>query len=186
MPALENIERWALVAKLVQGMQEKRGWAGETHIQKTLFFLKHLLQVPVGYTFVLYKHGPYSFDLHDDLGVMLAHFILNTEPRSGYGASFGIGDTGETVMERGRMVVDQYEDQLRFTVDALGTKDVRTLERYGTALLVKEIFFDFKDEVLAEKIVELKPHIPSPLALEAVHEVSKIEKDAESRNLIIE
>ena len=89
-------------------------------------------------------------------------------------------------MERGRMVVDQYEDQLRFTVDALGTKDVRTLERYGTALLVKEIFFDFKDEVLAEKIVELKPHIPSPLALEAVHEVSKIEKDAESRNLIIE
>ena len=53
MTALENIERWALVAKLVQGMREKRGWAGETHIQKTLFFLKHLLQVPVGYTFVL-------------------------------------------------------------------------------------------------------------------------------------
>ena len=66
---LGKIDRWAVVAQLVKVIRMNQGWAGETHIQKTLFFLQELLQVPTGYDFVLYKHGPYDFDLHDDLVV---------------------------------------------------------------------------------------------------------------------
>ena len=153
---LKNIDRWAIAAKMVNDMRGSQGWAGETHVQKVMFFLQELLNVPGGYRFVLYKHGPYSFDFHDDLARMLANFILSIEPRPGYGPSFGLGETGENVINRGTKTVEQYQRQLQFIVGALGTKDVRTLERYGTALLVKLSFPEFDDNAVANKIVELK------------------------------
>ena len=181
---LGNIERWAVVAQLVKDIRDNRGWAGETHIQKILFFLQELLNVPGGYRFVLYKHGPYSFDFHDDLARMLSNFILSIEPRPGYGPSFGLGETGDNVIDRGAKAVAHYQRQLQFVVGALGTKDVRTLERYGTALLLKGKYPDFDDSALADKIVELKPHISTPLALEAVRAIAEIKSRAQAEGLI--
>jgi hypothetical protein len=181
---LTNIERWAVIAQLVKDIRDNRGWAGETHIQKILFFLQELLNVPGGYRFVLYKHGPYSFDFHDDLARMLSNFILSVEPRPGYGPSFGLGETGDNVIDRGTKVVAQYQRQLQFIVGVLGTKDVRTLERYGTALLLRSKYPGFDDATLGDKIVELKPHITTPLANEAVRAVAEIEDKAKAEGLI--
>ena len=181
---LTNIERWAIVAHLVKEVRENRGWAGETHIQKILFFLQELLRVPGGYRFVLYKHGPYSFDFHNDLSRMLGNFILDLEPRPGYGPSFGLGRTGDNVVQQGAKAVKESDKQLKFVVDALGTKDVRTLERYGTALLLKRKHPDLDGATLASKIVELKPHIPEDLALSAIREVGKIESEAKAKGVI--
>lgn len=181
---LGNIDRWAVVAQLVGNMRENQGWASETHVQKTLFFLQELLQVPSGYNFVLYKHGPYSFDLHDDLGRMLSNSVLHLEPRPPYGPSFGLEDVGERVIQMRKKVVDQHSAQFKFIIDTLGTKDVRDLERLGTALLLKKEV-PISDEVtLASKVVELKPHIPENLAFDAVREVIKIEQDAKAKGLI--
>ena len=181
---LGNMDRWAVVARLVKNMRANEGWAGETHIQKALFFLQELLQVPSGYHFVLYKHGPYSFDLNDDLGMMLTNVILALEPRPPYGPSFGLGDIGDKVIQQRVQAVDQYSGQLEFIVDTLGTKDVRELERLGTALLLKKGLPSFDQMTLASKIVELKPHVPEDLAFDAVREVAKIEKDAKAKGLI--
>ena len=183
---LGNLDRWAIVAQLVGDMRENEGWAGETHVQKTLFFLQELLQVPSGYNFVLYKHGPYSFDLHDDLGRMLTNSVLELEPRPPYGPSFGLEDVGERVIQRRKQVVNQYSAQVEFIVATLGTKDVRELERLGTALLLKKGCPSSDEVTLASKIVELKPHIPENLAFDAVREVAKIEQDAKTKGLIAE
>ncbi len=183
---LENVERWAVVAQLIKNMRAEGGWAGETHIQKALFFLQELLKVPSDYNFMLYKHGPYSFDLHDDLGKMRAYLVLDIQLQRPYGASFGLGDTGGNVIQRGKAAVERYEGQLEFVVGALGTKDVRTLERYGTALFVKGRQPEFDDVAMANKIIELKPHVTGDLALEAVREVAKIESDARAKGLIVQ
>ena len=53
-----RMEQWGIVAKLVETMRSDNSWAGETHIQKTMFFLKNVLKVPTLYDFVLYMHGP--------------------------------------------------------------------------------------------------------------------------------
>ena len=67
MTKLEGWTQKALLAELIEKLQENGSWCGETHVQKCAYFLEDLLGVPVGCEFVLYKHGPYSFDLHDAL-----------------------------------------------------------------------------------------------------------------------
>ena len=181
---LGSVDRWAVVARLVKDMRANQGWAGETHVQKTMFFLQELLGVPSGFDFVLYKHGPYSFDLHDDLGRMLNNFVLDLEPRPPYGPSFGLDEIGDSIIQKRAHVVDEYEGKLSFVVDLLATRDVRELERLGTALLLKMEFPAFDPATLASKIVELKPHIPEDLAITAIREVAKIEEDAKAKNLI--
>ena len=181
---MKNIDRWAIVAKLVNDMRENQGWAGETHIQKTLFFLQELLQVPSGYKFVLYRHGPYSFDLHDDLGKMLTNSIVGLEPRPPYGPSFGIEDVGNRLLQQRSPTIDLYSKQFKFIVDTLGRKDVRDLERLGTALLMRTKFPKADQTTLAMRIIESKPHVPENLALDAVKEANRIERDAEDMGLL--
>ena len=62
----QNIRR-AAISRLVEVMRAIGSWAGETHVQKCVYFMQGLLEVKMEYDFVLYKHGPYSFDLHNEL-----------------------------------------------------------------------------------------------------------------------
>ena len=181
---LQYIDRWAVVVQLVKSMKANEGWSGETHVQKTLFFLQELLNVPCGYQFVLYKHGPYSFDLHDDLGRMLTNQVLRLEPRLPYGPSFGLEEVGNRVIQQKKAIVDQYRKNIHFIASALAKEDVRKLERLGTAFLLKKEFPSADEAALASKIVELKPHVPDNLALEAVRAVAKIEQDAKAARLM--
>ena len=179
-----TVEQWALVARLIEEMRKNHGWAGETHIQKAMYFLYSIFRVPTSYQFELYKHGPYSFDLHDDLGRMRANRILDIEPHRPYGPSFGLGSLGEGSIKRGLNAIGSYDGPIAFVAHSLGTKDVRTLERYATALYVKDERPSSCPEALARRIIELKPHIQQHDALEAVNSVQEIERDARNKGLI--
>jgi hypothetical protein len=54
---------YALVGAIIKELADAGSWCGETHIQKTAYVAKELLGVPIAASFILYKHGPYSFDL---------------------------------------------------------------------------------------------------------------------------
>ena len=177
-------DRGALVAKLIKKTRAAGGWAGQTHIQKTMFFLQDLLQVPGGYNFVLYRHGPYSFDLRSELGRLRVNAVLDVDLQRPYGASFKLGEAGSSLIQRGIQAVNKYYEQLDFVVDTLARKDVMQLERLGTALLVKNQHADSDEFVLANKIVAIKPHISSSDALEAVRAVAQIEDEAKAKGLI--
>ena len=181
---LTRAEQWAIVARLVEMMRADGSWAGETHVQKTIFFLKRLLNVPTRYDFVLYMHGPYSFDLHDDLGAMRANSILALKPQAHYGASFELGQFGERAINRSKETVEQYEEQLRFMSKHIGGENIRTLERYSTALYVKFLNPDADDTSVQDEIMRLKPHIQAGPALEAAKVVNDIRKAASDADLI--
>ena len=66
---MQLLERYAALLKLVRATNEAGSWSGETHIQKSVFFLQEALATELGYGFILYKlykHGPFSFELRDD------------------------------------------------------------------------------------------------------------------------
>ncbi len=186
MTELKPAEQWALVAKLVDEMKKKGQWAGETHIQKALYFLKSMTKVPCMYDFVLYKHGPYSFDLHDDLGKMRAHLVLDIEARRPYGPSFSLGQLGEKSIKRVEEAINKHVSQIDFVVEHLGSMDVRTLERYATALYVKSEKNDHDIKSLGRAIVDRKPHISEDDAQKAVEWVNDLEEQAKTQGLVLE
>ena len=89
-----DLKRSALVVALVNRLSQRGSWCGETHIQKTTYFLQGLLNVPTGFEFILYKHGPFSFDLRDELARLRAYGYLDLSPEPPYGPSLEVTKIG--------------------------------------------------------------------------------------------
>ena len=171
---LEGLQQQAVVVETVRQLRSHQSWAGETHVQKSLFFLQNLLGVPLSYQFVLYKHGPYSFDLHHDIGRMRAYDFLRLEARAPYGPSFVPGLISEKLIARFDETVEPYRPSMEFIGKYLGTANVRELERYATALYVKLEHPDQSSDYLAESIIKVKPHISLEQASAAVQSVDNL------------
>ncbi|MCY4578041.1 MAG: hypothetical protein OXD31_03245 [Chloroflexi bacterium] len=184
MTDLNGLKLRAVVARLVEKMQDRDGWCGETHIQKTAYFLRDLVGVPLDYEFIIYKHGPYSFDLHDDLMAMKASRFLKTEARRPYGPSFRKGDLSEVITDRFPKTLGQFDRHIDFIAEELSSKGVKELERLGTALFVTNERPDVQDVgERARLVIRRKPHISLNQALVAVRTIDGLCKKAENRSL---
>lgn len=163
----------ALITKLVEQLREQGSWCGETHIQKTTYFLQNLLDVPLGFDFILYKHGPFSFGLRDELTALRADGLLTLEHDDRYSPRIASTERGRSIRDRFPNTLAKYEGSISFVAKKLGAKGVVQLERLGTALYVK-LQEDCAPGEQVARIKDLKPHIAAPEARQAVKEVDRI------------
>lgn len=171
---MDRLRKAALLTRLIEGLCSKGEWCGKTHVQKTTYFVQELMGVPLGFQFILYKHGPYSFGLRDELTALRVDGLLEREPRI-YGAQ--LVPTKQCVYIQGLYpkTMAKYERSIGFVVDKLGGKRVVELERLGTAFFVSDRLEEGKAVYIrAKKVTELKPHIPTEKARDAVREVDRI------------
>lgn len=182
---MERREREAVIASLVEALHSHRSWCGETHVQKATYFLQHLTGVPTEFEFLLYKHGPFSFDLRDEITAMRADLLLELEfPQPGYGPSLMLTPNMEALCRRHRDKVDEVRPAIDFVAERFGERNVADLERLGTALYVLRKHGEERDpHRLAGRVVELKPHIDDLEAQEAVDTVRRWQLEAEGLGL---
>ena len=72
--------RQAILLGLADALLRQGSRNGETHLQKATYVLQTLAGVPLGFAFIPYKHGPFSFALRDELAVMRADALLEVTP----------------------------------------------------------------------------------------------------------
>ena len=158
---MEELQRSALTLAIIKGLQSHGSWCGETHIQKASYILKELLQVPLDYQFVLYKYGPFSFDLSGDLTAMRAQGLLKLVPHAyPYGPELRPTEASEQVRKLYPRTSTKYTDAIDFVASRLGSMGVADLERISTALYVTREQNAPRDvDARAQQIVELKPHV---------------------------
>ena len=177
------IDKHVLVLELTEQLRNKGSWCGETHLQKAVYFLQELLAVPMDFEFVLYKHGPFSFELKDELALLRAYELLELEPQpNGYGPKLGLSDPGLNFKIKFSEKIKLHHKKIEWLADHLGTKGVVNLERLGTALYVsreEEMSGKSDDEIIA-RIVEFKPHISPELAATAFREVRQMELESKA------
>ena len=172
-------ERAALVAELVDRLHAHGSWAGETHLQKTLFFLQDGLNVPLEYDFILYKHGPFSFAFRDELAQMRVDGLLDLKANPiPYGPSFVSTETSKAWRTIMTAVVEEFEPQVEYVADKLGPKGVVALEKLATSLYFTIQSPNAPTESRAEAIHEVKPHISMFEAVRAVNEVDALKAQA--------
>jgi len=180
---MSRFEREAVILALIEKLIEKGSWCGETHIQKTTYFLEELLQVPLGFQFILYKHGPFSFDLSDELTAMRADSVICLESRRPYGPGILPGPRSTLLKKLFGQKIRCYEEKLDFIADKMAHHGVAELERLATAFYIKRNpTRDSKD--LAEKIHNLKPHISLNEAKEALSKQENIANEAKDLTII--
>jgi hypothetical protein len=138
-----------------------------------------MLGVPLGFDFILYKHGPFSFDLRDELTAMRADNIIKLEPQFRYGPRLANGERGEYIQQSFSRTLAKYENCIFFVAEKLGGKGVAELERLATAFFVTEsLGEDSPVTERAQELNRLKPHISEESAAFAIEEIDKIKQEA--------
>ena len=174
--------RCALVVDLAKRLRLRGSWCGETHLQKALFILQDLSKSNFGYKFVIYKHGPYSFELNSELTAMRAANILEFQfPKEGYGPSIAPTSFGERIYNTNEQNIREYFPTIIFLSDWFAASDVRYLEKIATAYYVTKNNPRVPAVERAIKLHALKPHIDIQAAEEAVRIVDEKRTQAKSQ-----
>lgn len=165
----DRFQRAAVLCRLAKRLREAGSWSGETHLQKAAFLLEEGRGCPLGYGFVLYKYGPFSVDVREELDDLQAEGFVRLEPQGyPYGSRIGVAERGEQLLNQYSGFLDQHENEIDEIVDFLGSRGVSALERLTTAVhLVKEDPEE-GDEALAEELRRVKPHVSGPAAADAI------------------
>jgi hypothetical protein len=172
----------SLILVLTEKLRENQSWAGETHLQKAVYVLSCVLGVPVPFSFILYKHGPFSFELRDEIGWMRSSGFLEWEVRSNYyGPSLRPGQLGPILKKQFPEQPAKYSDEIEFVATRFAGKNVASLERLTTAIYVTLDEHTPSDK-RAVRIHSLKPHISVPDADAAVLEADALVQAARNRS----
>lgn len=125
------------------------------------------------FTFVLYKHGPYSFDLAAELQQMKSYDALVSEARSPFGETIRPGGTAAFVNEQAKLT-DSEVIAVQHVCDFIGTKGVTELERLATAAWIRSRENIRDTANVAARLNVLKPHVGKESAAQADFELGKL------------
>lgn len=170
---MNRMKRSVLLTKLLERMRDAGSWGGETHLQKATFFLQELMKVPLGFDFILYKHGPFSFDLGDEIGALRGYRLLEFELHRQYSPHLRPTERCAYFWDRFPNTLKKYDGRIRFVAEELGDRGVVQLELLGTALYVT-LRADVSRQLRAHRMTSLKPHVSLPVARTAIAQVDRV------------
>ena len=180
---MNRLQGDVVILSLIDNLKKKGSWCGETHIQKATYFLQELFDIPLGFEFILYKHGPFSFDLSDELTAMRADMLLRIQPQPRpYGPSLVPSNGSKSLKEHFPNTLRKYNSSIQFVANKFRDRGVSELERLATALYVtQENNAKGSSELRAQYITELKPHVSMEEARAAIKEIDEIIRESPKR-----
>lgn len=176
---MDLLRKAALFSELLDRILVPNSWAGPVHLQKSIFFLQEMRKVPLGYEFVLYRYGPYSFELQDEIehirGVGILKWRFHDSP--GYATGLDTTEASRDIRDNLPKLMDQYENDLAFVSENIGPMMSRQLERVSTSFYYMVKGLESVKEVVHE-VLKVKPHIDYGDAVEAVQQVREFAKQS--------
>lgn len=172
---MNRLAQEAVLVALARELSERGSWTGETHVQKAAYLLAELGGVEFDFRFILYKHGPFSFELRDQVAAMRADGLLERliqDPR--YGPRLVVTDRGAEREELFSKTVARHRRSLDSIAETLGSRGVMDLERLATAMWVTRKNPSATVRRRAEALVGVKPHIDIDDATESVEEIDRL------------
>jgi uncharacterized protein YwgA len=177
---MNQLVQEAVLVGLARRLRERGSWAGETHLQKAAYLLSELRGVDFDFDFILYKHGPFSFELRDELAYMRGEGLLESfvpDPR--YGPQMLVTEDGEALEGHLKRMIERYGKSLDWVADTLGGRDVMDLERLATAMwMTRKEKGSVRER--AEALVRVKPHISLDDAIASVEEMDRLQAESDA------
>lgn len=177
---MDRLRKAALLTRLIERLRERGSWCGETHVQKAAYFGQVLAGLNMDHEFVLYRHGPFSFDLRADLTGLRADGMTTLEIQYPYGPRIQVMDHAHYIQSFYPRTLKKHKKGIGFIAGKLGGMGVADLERLGTAFFLSRSpnMRNVGDDKIGERVHELKRHISPREAIAALREARKIEAEA--------
>lgn len=180
---MDRLRKAALLTRLIGELWKKDSWCGETHVQKATYFAKEVAGIDLSHEFVLYRHGPFSFDLRSDLAGLRADGMTALEVQYPYGPRIALTDRAAYIQSFYPKTLKRYRNKITFVASKLGNKGVADLERLGTGFFLSRhgSMKNAGDEEIGRHVNRLKRHISPADAIEGLQEAREIEAEAKAR-----
>lgn len=153
----EKWDQYGLMAELALRLKGVSPQLGKTVLQKLVYILQEIYQVPCGYDYILYNYGPYSEALADDLSFFASMdgVKIDWSRRLGY----EIKEAGKTAhfRKRGVEFLTEYTPQINEVIEEFGGMTAKELELRSTILYVSKEE-PLKEQDLLNRVKEIKPH----------------------------
>ncbi|GMU36356.1 MAG: hypothetical protein KJ057_03355 [Phycisphaerae bacterium] len=176
---MNRLQREVILIKLIQSLRQHGSWCGETHVQKATYLLQGLAGAETGFDFILYKHGPYSFELSDELSAMRADGLISLRVQTpGYGPTIATEAQVDALLKRFPKTIRRHQPLIEFVAKKLGDKNVGELERLATAFYVACGKGGFSDTEIGQRVNQIKPHVEVNAAIEAARMIRKWKDEA--------
>lgn len=176
---MDRLRDAAVLTHLIDLLRTRGSWAGETHLQKAVYLAKELLDVPFEFGYMLYKHGPFSFELRDELSALVADDFIRLEPQAPpYGPRFVTTTQASQLQKTYSRTLTKWAPRLEFVASHLGGRGVKELEKLATAVFASHEFPNSSVSHRAKTLSEIKPHISIDEAKSAIHEADAILEEA--------
>lgn len=171
--------RYALIVYLTERMQEKGRRFGKTALQKLVYLLQTIYQVPLGYHFSLYMYGPFCNDLMDDLDYVSCIGGVDVTMEGGAsGYTISLSSNAEIIKDKGREFLKDYQSQIEELLGAFGAMRVRDLELRSTIIFVDRDAVagarKLGREDFIQEIKSIKPHFSYDEINQAVDELESL------------
>ncbi len=174
--------QYALIVDIAEKMQFRGQWLGKTALQKFIYLLEMLYNVPCGYSFTLYIHGPFCSDIMNDLDYVNALNGVEVEfEQNMNGYRITPGSSGGEIKEKAQDFLSSYNYYVEKILEDFGSMRARDLELRSTI-----VFIDrdarisgrkFDRNRFIEEIKGIKPHF-------SVREIELALTELESKNYI--
>lgn len=174
---MSDLLKSAVIVELVETLHQQGNWCGETHIQKAMYLLQEVFHIKM-FDFILYKHGPFSFELREKLNDMLAENDLILIPQHPYGPSYKKGERPNRYKRVFDVISSRYKKRITFIADKLGSSGIYSLETVATALYFNSENSSRDIESIADNVIKVKPHIQKDDALKAAAKVKELINEA--------
>jgi hypothetical protein len=161
--------RLATIAELAK--RSPSGAIGRTALMKFMYFLQTLRDVPMGYYFSLYSHGPYQSEVLADLDYAEAMEIVRATTvhyPGGYGFQIRPGEQAAIAANQAADFVSKHEHDLDWVMTTFGHFSAAELELASTIVFADRETApgSLSKPELVKRVREIKPHF-SALEIEA-------------------
>ncbi|MFO0840611.1 MAG: hypothetical protein U1D55_19045 [Phycisphaerae bacterium] len=141
--------------------------------------LQGLAGAETHFDFILYKHGPYSFELSDELSAMRADGLISLRVQAhGYGPTILTETAADKLIERFPKTTRRHAPLIEFVAAKLGCKTVVELERLATAFFVANEHDECSESAIGARVNRLKPHVEVEQARDAARTILAWRREA--------
>ena len=168
--SLGEMREAAIIATLIDRIAASGKFCGETLIQKSVFFLEKLFDVPLSAKFRLYYYGPFSFDLREQLQGMQADDFVKVRPHE-RGATYIAGERYAILRRQFPKTIASHDRAIEFAALELAKLGVKDLEPLATALYLTSDDQNASIQDRARKLHSVKPHVETPTAIQSVEQI---------------
>jgi len=161
---IQFAERWnqyGIIADLAFKLKDISPQFGKTVLQKLVYILQEIYNVPCDYDYILYNYGPYCGELAEDLSFFSSMGGVKVEWNKSGGYRILPAVKTEHFRQRAKDFLDKYKNEISEVIKNFGWMTARDLELRSTIIFVyKESVRqnNMDKENITSRVKDIKPH----------------------------